>query len=1389
MVAGGLAGVQGFWADEGGVFIALGSKFVLSEQMKNQPVYIARRLTWIDTDRNRQEVVDDNLLATLEPPLVILGEPGLGKTRLMEKLGELDDVIYVTARSFLRRSITEYDSAITLVIDGLDEVAAVEEGDPLHNVLKKLLECKKPNFVISCRSAEWQSLTGKLDIADEYNKLPTVLTLEPLSEDDVLAYLTSRFGSEKARIAIYDLKQAGLVELYQNPLTLEFVVAILENDGEIPASKGLLYERAVSQLRLEKNATKLKGSASELSEETALDAAGCMMAAMLLTGCEAVGLSDAHEQVLSLNELDNFKEKHAFSRILKSRLFRASVAHAHSFAPLHRTIAEYLAARWLAKTCQDAENSDRVAGRILGLIRAEGGVPASLRGMHAWLPKFSSSSLGLEVISTDPFGVFRYGDGDGLDLQQARHMINQLRELAKFNPYFRDDWWHKVSFKGLSHAQLHPEIKAIITNPSEPFQLKSVLLEAIVDSPVATDLTGELEGILSDDKLTYHERRVASQALSGAEKSRANLSRVLEDLLKEGGEDATRLALGIVNDLGVTNFDDDTLARVAVFQCGILEKRPKGDRSISLALTYSALSKLPIERLEGFLDHIWRLVSPKIDPDKWWGGSYDSRWSEFSSFVATQLKRHLESNAPTQKAQKLWNWLLMAGREPQRADEERKQIALYLAHSDELRRDIHRLTWLNKLDSDDFLSSYYHCVQLCEGLNMTLADAKLYLGEVVARQNPREERAFKFLANQFRAEGLIPKDIQKFARPYFDTNPELEEFLTRKPKRGKLEEWEVKYRRSRAARKRREVAAKVKSRENYTKNIDSVSSGELGWILGPANSYLCRYADSDRDQLPIERVETWLGAELARAAATGFEAVLQRIDLPSAKEIADSHAESRVWNYIYPMLAGAAQRYLSGKGFSDLPHDLVSGLLLGAEHFLGGYCKQFDGLKEALEAQVASDAGLYEAHLRQKIEPQLAVDRDHISGLYPFVRRENDKDLAGRLCIEWLETFGTLRLATQTELIHGVLFAPADKRDSLTNRLQVIVSDRLREAEQGSEAHKFWLSIYLSIDFATAQALVPAIDIAKKDWLWALTRPFYSRYKDDDPTRPLTIDLLVWIVTTFRTVWPYCDRPSGSSSGDTNPWDASNIIQWAASQIAKDTSDAAILALISLRDMPRDGYSDHIQAAIAAQHRSRLEAAYKSCSIAEFKAALCDEPPKSASDVQAIVVEAFQRLQRKLKGDPLNPVNNFYSDSGSPRIENACRDQALMLLGDLPFGIQYGPEVAMANDKRSDSAFHYSHFLVPLEAKGQWHTDVWDAAERQLVRYYSIHHQAAQKGIYLVFWFGNEKTGKKGLKRPPKGVAIPSTAQELQAVLTARLPIALRSDIAVIVLDVTKSSK
>lgn len=130
--------------------------------------YINRRLSWMDAEGNRHEELEQDILDKFPQPLTVLGAPGLGKTWLMEKLGEREDCCFVRATSFLRRPDAPLEDNRHLVIDGLDEVAAAQEGDPLHNVLKKLSACGKPRFILSCRSVEWRNVTAETDIADDY---------------------------------------------------------------------------------------------------------------------------------------------------------------------------------------------------------------------------------------------------------------------------------------------------------------------------------------------------------------------------------------------------------------------------------------------------------------------------------------------------------------------------------------------------------------------------------------------------------------------------------------------------------------------------------------------------------------------------------------------------------------------------------------------------------------------------------------------------------------------------------------------------------------------------------------------------------------------------------------------------------------------------------------------------------------------------------------------------------------------------------------------------------------------------------------------------------------------------------------------------------------------
>jgi hypothetical protein len=96
---------------------------------------------------------------------------------------------------------------------------------------------------------------------------------------------------------------------------------------------------------------------------------------------------------------------------------------------------------------------------------------------------------------------------------------------------------------------------------------------------------------------------------------------------------------------------------------------------------------------------------------------------------------------------------------------------------------------------------------------------------------------------------------------------------------------------------------------------------------------------------------------------------------------------------------------------------------------------------------------------------------------------------------------------------------------------------------------------------------------------------------------------------------------------------------------------------------------------------------------------------------------------------------------------------------------------------------------APLEAKGQWHRDVWQAASSQLGQSYSLDYQAAGRGIYVVFWFGRDAPPGKRLKRPPDSVPSPETPEQMKVMLEQRIQRGFRDSITVYVLDLSKKMK
>ena len=88
--------------------------------------------------------------------------------------------------------------------------------------------------------------------------------------------------------------------------------------------------------------------------------------------------------------------------------------------------------------------------------------------------------------------------------------------------------------------------------------------------------------------------------------------------------------------------------------------------------------------------------------------------------------------------------------------------------------------------------------------------------------------------------------------------------------------------------------------------------------------------------------------------------------------------------------------------------------------------------------------------------------------------------------------------------------------------------------------------------------------------------------------------------------------------------------------------------------------------------------------------------------------------------------------------------------------------------------------MLVIEGKGQWHRDLFSAAESQLADRYSMHQHADEQGIFLVVWYGPQET-VAGSQRHRFG-----SAADLRGAIVETLPDALRGRIDIFVLDISR---
>ena len=218
--------------------------------------------------------------------------------------------------------------------------------------------------------------------------------------------------------------------------------------------------------------------------------------------------------------------------------------------------------------------------------------------------------------------------------------------------------------------------------------------------------------------------------------------------------------------------------------------------------------------------------------------------------------------------------------------------------------------------------------------------------------------------------------------------------------------------------------------------------------------------------------------------------------------------------------------------------------------------------------------------------------------------------------------------------------------------------------------------------------------------------------------------------------------------------------------------------------MPQDGYTDHIRLVAAEQRQKRVEKTYLPPTLRQIRSILDAGPPVDAADLQAVTLEALETAQRLLRGSDVDWYRGFFREGGRHKDEELCRDEIIKMLRTIDNSLQYIPENHVADDKRVDIVAHaHERLILPIEIKGQWHPELWAAADKQLDHLY-VNDWRAERGIYLVLWFGEDAM----IPNPPDGRPKPTTAPELRDALLAMSKAAVAGRVDVVVLDVTRPS-
>ena len=1285
------------------------------------PDALRRTLAYQDGKGDRRIIGEDEI-AAFSGPVVILGDPGMGKTILTKMLGAQPNMVYCPAGTFVREADSRQliGEGERIVVDGLDEIASAQPGGGVDAVLRQLSVMGRPPFVLSCREADWRGASDRVQMKQDYGEEPVLLHLQPFSFEDAHVFLSNRFPTIDPSVVLSHLRDRGLDGLYRNPLTLRLLGEVAQEEAPLPGSRAELLERACRAMLREENPVHHDAPHAQVRPEDLLLAAGAICAAQLL--CDRIGVftgPPAHipEGFVSVGEVAALPFGEAADAALQTRLFRA--VGERRFTHIHRVIAEYLGAAWLAQ-CVGERCSER---RLFSLFRPGDGVPTSLRGLHAWIGHFDGC-LAHRSIATDPYAVLRYGDAETIGVEQARALLAALKELAQADPYFAsEDWgWHRAA--GLMRPELRGDIQAIVTAPGRNLHLSVLVLKAMVGTELARELAPMLDSIMFDPERVVEERLCAADALR-ASGSIDETDAVICRLLTLGDANSAHVACEFLSAVGARTVSIATGVETVLANLRItVSDIPRSDGIVSRDVRDDLFRDLNTLLLASLLDELASRAEPL------YGSAGFPARSELADLLRRLVAQVLEAGAAV-APKRLWAWLRWVDGHDDYSSYARQRLTEILRSDLPLRATFLEHVVLTPCGESPLMAAHALSdlgLDLCpteEDLAVLLSAARVRAGD----ESIDEETWHSLLLLRRTREGLT-EVVQQAAREAANGDPALLDVL------GEMSEpvedvWQDRRDRREALEEERRQEVFGRHRNALSDRLPDVDAGDFRALTVSAEAYLGRWSARalDRTAPPEIRLNEFLGEAFAARVRVGFIAALHRSDLPSASDIAAFHAKGKLYGVELLMMCGVAELLRQGRALDGIDQETLAGVYMA-------WCWARDSDLEggidigpALEELLLADECGAENHFRTSIEPQLAAGCDPVVELYRLTHDPRWAPLAGRLAVDWLRTYRELPSSVQTALVQCAV-------DSAANDLarRVGIAERI-EGPFDHEAMLLWMSASFVVEFQLRGDALRAVAVDEPHIVWRIRDRLGEQHREDFSR--LSVGQLAFIVESFGQHWPVVSPPAGVMRGNCNPWDASVFIKGAVSALAARPCPEATEALQYLIDSPAVSYADTLRHAVASQRRARRDFEYDPPSLEELQGVMEDGLPESIDGMRACLLDRLDTIQRRMHASNTDTWRVYWRHDGVPQDENYCRDRLVEPLSDLmPRGVQLEPEAQMPGVRRVDFVASYDEIRLPVEIKGQWHRKVWTAASEQLDAYYTRELRAKERGVYIVFWFG-----------------------------------------------------